>query len=109
MEEEQINSVPFRPDPQSLLSSHKREIAAQLEQELLQAFTQSVFEFGLRVLVFEVEELEDERVADLGIRLLRSSLMAWTAFALPLLSYATVAIWRSNCRTDHPLRSASCS
>jgi hypothetical protein len=69
MEEKQINSVPFRPNPPSLLASHKRESAARFEQELLQAFNQRAFEFGLRVLVFEVEELEDERVSDLGIRI----------------------------------------
>jgi hypothetical protein len=69
MEEKQINSVPFRPYPQSFPANHKREVAAQLVQELLQAFNQRFFKFGRRVLVFEIEELEDIRIAHLGIRI----------------------------------------
>ena len=45
VEENQIDPIPFGSYAQSLLSSHEGEIAAQLQQELLEALDECVFEF----------------------------------------------------------------
>jgi len=47
MKEDQINPIPLRPHAQPLLSSDEREIVAQLQQELLDAPDQCIFEFRL--------------------------------------------------------------
>jgi hypothetical protein len=67
VEEEQVDSIPFRAYPQPFLPSHKGEIAAKFEQEMLNAPDQRGFKIGLGILIFEVEKLEDERVSDFGV------------------------------------------
>lgn len=67
MKEDQINSIPFRPHPQPLLSSDKREIIAQFQQELLDAPDKRIFEFRFRIFIFEIQELENERISHLRV------------------------------------------
>src|SRR5271157_2465464 len=65
VEEQQVNTIPLVADPQSLLTPHEGEVAAQFQQEVFELVDQGVFQVVLGVLVFEVEELQHERVFDL--------------------------------------------
>src|SRR5205809_7982374 len=67
MEENQIDPIPLGSDAQPLLSSDEREIVAQLQQELLDAPNQRIFEFGLRIFVVQIQELEDERISHVRV------------------------------------------
>ncbi len=76
MKEKQINSIPFRPHSEPLLSGNKCKVIAQLQQKLLQFSNKRFFQFCLGVFVFESQEFEDERIFDLEI----GSLPNGTAF-----------------------------
>ena len=52
VEENQIDTIPFGPDAQPLLSGDEREIIAQLQKKLLDALDERIFEFRLRIFVF---------------------------------------------------------
>ena len=67
VEEKQIDPIPFGSHTQAFLPGNESEVAAQFEQELLQALDQCVFEIGFRILVLQVQELQHERISHVGI------------------------------------------
>ena len=60
MEEEQIDAMPLVADAEAALAADETEIVAELEEEFFEVLDEGVFEFGFRVFVLEIEELEDE-------------------------------------------------
>jgi len=67
VEENQINPIPFGSYAQALLSSDERKIVAQFQKELLKAPDECVFEFRFRILVLQIQELEDERISHVRV------------------------------------------
>ena len=67
VEENQINPIPFGAYAQSLLSSDECKIVAQLQEELLKAPYECVFEFRFRILVLQIQEFEDERISHVSV------------------------------------------
>jgi hypothetical protein len=63
VEENQINPIPFGSYAQALLSSDECKIVAQFQKELLKAPDEYVFEFRFRILVLQIQELEDEGIS----------------------------------------------
>src|SRR5216683_2192934 len=70
VEQEEVDTVPFIADAKPLLPRNEREVVPQFEHEMLQLPNQRFLEVGFRILVFQAEELEDERIADCVFRTL---------------------------------------
>src|SRR5712692_6903419 len=68
MEEEQVDPVPLVADPQPPLTTHEREVAAQLQQERFQLRDERGFQVGLGILILEREEFEEVGILDLLLR-----------------------------------------
>src|SRR2546423_1798190 len=68
MKENQIDPIPFSADAQPLLPGDEGEVATQFQQKLLEAIDECILNVGLRVLVFKIEKLEDERISDVSVR-----------------------------------------
>lgn len=64
MKEEQIDAVPFITDAQPTLAADECEVAAQFHQEVLQLVDKRLFQVAFRILILEVEKLQDERILD---------------------------------------------
>lgn len=67
VEEEQVYPIPFAADAQAALATDEGEIAAEFHEEGFEMADEGVFEVCFRVFVPEVEELEDEGVADFRV------------------------------------------
>jgi hypothetical protein len=63
VEENQINPIPFGADAQAFLSGDESEIAAQFQQELFETLDECAFELRFRILVLQIQELENEWIA----------------------------------------------
>lgn len=64
MDKHQIDPEPRVVDSQAALPADESEVVAKLQQEIRQMLDQRLLKVRLRVLVPDVEKLEDERVAD---------------------------------------------
>ena len=65
MIEQQVHPVPLAANAEPLLPADETEVVSHLHQEGLQVADERFFKVALRVLVLEVEELQDEGVLDL--------------------------------------------
>lgn len=63
VKEDEIDAIPDAADSEAALAADEGEVAAQLQQEGLQVVAESILQIGFRVFVFEIEELEHERIA----------------------------------------------
>jgi len=68
MEEQEIDARPLVADARATLTTDECEIAPEFHQERLEMEHERRLEIGLGVLVFEAEELKDQRVFHLFVR-----------------------------------------
>jgi hypothetical protein len=60
MKKEQVDAVPLVTNAQPPLPSDESEVAAEFEENFLEAKNQSFFESGLGIFVFQSQELQDQ-------------------------------------------------
>ncbi|MDR6495660.1 hypothetical protein J2797_005584 [Paraburkholderia terricola] len=69
MEKHQIDPEPRVVDPQAALPPDESKVVAEFQQEIRQMLDQRLLKIRLRVLVLDVEKLEDKsRIASSGVR-----------------------------------------
>jgi hypothetical protein len=62
MEKDEVDAKPGVVDAETPLAAKKREIVAQLQQEISEVTDGCFFQIGFRIFVLEVDEFEDEWV-----------------------------------------------
>jgi hypothetical protein len=62
VEKYQIDPVPLIVDAQPPLAANEGEIVPEFQQEIFKVADQRRFQVAFRILVFKVEEFEDERI-----------------------------------------------
>ncbi len=71
MKEEEIHAIPGVSHSLPFLAGHKREIVSKLQEKFFQTSNQGVFEIRFRILVFQIQELQHKRIANVRIRIQR--------------------------------------
>jgi hypothetical protein len=63
VKEKQIHAIPLGINAESALPIHKCEIIAKFQQKFLQVLDESFLKVGFRVIVLEIQKLQNERIA----------------------------------------------
>jgi len=65
MEEQQVDTIPFRADAEPSLAPNKCEVIAEFQEKSFEFVDERIFEIRFRVLILKVEEFQDEWISDL--------------------------------------------
>ena len=79
VKEQQVHPKPFVPDSQPLLSRDEREFVAEFEQKSFKVSNQGILQVALGVFILQIQEFENQRVADFFIS--RHSILRFGLFS----------------------------